>query len=157
MFILFYFFFFFFFTCSPVADEDGSSEAEWRRSPATSWANCVWLKLEHSFKSEWLNTPGHLSLSLLLSFTGEPWCEWFWFCTAASVAQSLQSVSFAQGAVKRMFRNKKGEKKRGAALKLWASQHWCGRRAEASFPSPQLCLLPVNPGSKSQNGLSHFL
>lgn len=41
-------------------------------------ANRVWLKLEHSFKSEWLNTPGHLSQGHLEvnGFDFAPWHPW---------------------------------------------------------------------------------
>lgn len=106
-------------------------------------ANCVWLKLEHSFKSEWLNTPGHLSLSLSLSFTGEPWCEWFWFCTAASVAQSLQSANFAQGAVKRMFRNKKKWVVVGGGQQWSSRPRSTGAEEEPRIPSfIRSCVFP---------------
>lgn len=116
-----------------MADEDGSSEAEWRRSPATSWANCVWLKLEHSFKSEWLNTPGHLSLSRSpsqgnLDVSGfdfalqHPWHK------ACRVRVSLKEQSNGCSETKR-------EKKKG-------EQHWSsGPRSTGAKEEPRLLSL----------------
>lgn len=113
-------------------------------------ANCGVVKIRTPLQVGVTEHPW-TSLSLLLSFTGEPWCEWFWFCTAASVAQSLQSVSFAPGAVKWMLRNKKAEKGSSSeALGLVAPAPKKNRGLVAFYPllQCQTTSLPALPRFK---------
>lgn len=124
-------------------------------------ANHVWLKLEHSFKSEWLNTPGHLSQGHLEvnGFDFAPWHPW----------QKPAECEFSSGS-SQMDAWEQKKKEKGIARCLlfcfWARS--VGSKEEprlrvhgALFAAEMSNCVPwwsplVDPCSKNQNGLSHF-